>query len=88
MHAFSEAYGYEVYQKLSSGVEYDVVVGVGAVRSSNLVVANSSVRTFIPGKRSLVASYMYRTVQFITDRFQTLCDILVEPLYCRHPWDS
>lgn len=50
----SEAYGYDLRQSLSPGVEYDVVVGVGAARSnSNMVVANSSVRTFIPGIYSI-----------------------------------
>ena len=46
---FSEAYGYDVSQSLPPGEEYDVVVGVTATRSmKNAVVANSSVRTFIP----------------------------------------
>ena len=51
----SEAYGYDVRQSLSPGVEYDVVVGVGAANryNSNMVVANSSVRTFIPGIYSI-----------------------------------
>ena len=38
-------------------MEYDVVVGVGAARSTNRVIANSSVRTFIPGK---MVQYRYR----------------------------
>ena len=47
--AFSEVYGYDVSQNLPPGEEYDVVVGVTAARSvKDAVVANSSVRTFIP----------------------------------------
>ena len=57
-HAFSgsDVYVYETHQSLTSGVEYDVIVGAAAINDGNAppVLANaSSVRTFIPGTGTL-----------------------------------